>query len=201
MAGKSSARDLWAGVDVGGRRKGFHLALVDRDRLRAGPLRVHTVSEVVHWLCWRRPRLVAVDSPCTAAPEGLRSRPEERLLASRVCGIRFTPDRAVLGESRYYEWIVHGLELYAALENARLSAVECFPTAAFTRWAGPRAGRTRAAWTSEALATIGLPGVPSRLNQDERDAIAAALTARCCDLGGVDRFGEIVVPQAELRAQ
>src|SRR5207247_4668529 len=129
---------VWAGVDVGGRRKGFHLALVDDERLHAGPVRVSSVPGAVRWLRWRAPRLVAVDSPRSPAPDGLRSRPEERLLASRVCGIRFTPERALLRPSRYYEWIVRGLELYSALEEAGLTVVECFPTASFTRWAGAR---------------------------------------------------------------
>ena len=187
---------LWAGVDVGGRRKGFHLAAVDGERLHAGPVRVSGVRDAVRWLRWRAPRLVAVDSPRSPAPDGLRSRPEERLLASNVCGIRFTPERALLGRSRYYEWILRGLELYAALEDAGLTVIECFPTASFTRWAGARGARTRAVWTREALAGSGLAGVPLRLNQDERDAIAAALTARCHELGLAERFGEIVVPAA-----
>src|SRR5438093_12988976 len=96
---------VWAGVDVGGRRKGFHLAVVDGERLHAGPVRVASVRDAVRWLRWRTPRLVAVDSPRSPAPDGLRSRPEERLLASSVCGIRFTPEGALLRRSRYYEWI------------------------------------------------------------------------------------------------
>ena len=134
-------------MDVGGRRKGFHLAIVDDARLRAGPVRVAGVREAVRWLCWRSPRLIAVDSPRAPAPTGDRSRPEERLLARSVCGIRYTPERALLRSSRYYAWILNGLALYAALEEAGLEAIECFPTASFTRWAGARGSRTRAALT------------------------------------------------------
>jgi predicted nuclease with RNAse H fold len=185
---------VWAGVDVGGRRKGFHLALVDEERLRAGPVRKATVAEAIRWLSWRVPRLVAVDSPIEPAPDGMRSRPEERLLTRAVCGIRYTPDRATLSRSHYYEWILRGLDLYAALEVAGLAAIECFPTASFTRWAGPRGSATRAAWTRTALAALGVAGVPPGLSQDGRDAIAAALTARVLDQGRAERFGKIVVP-------
>ena len=182
--------DTWAGIDVGGRRKGFHGAAVDERELVAGPERLGTVREAVDWLSSLRPRLVAVDSPISVAPDDERSRPCERDLSRSVCGIRFTPPRSLLDSSPYYEWIVHGLELYEALAVERLRAVECFPTASFTRWAGPRGGGSRAAWTREAL------GLDLRLNQDGRDAVAAALTARCCELDQVEWFGEIVVPVA-----
>jgi predicted nuclease with RNAse H fold len=72
--------------------------------------------------------------------------------------------------------------------------VECFPTASWTRWSGGRNGRSRAAWSTGALATLGVSGVPRRTSQDARDAIAAALTARCFDQGSTVSFGEIVVP-------
>jgi predicted nuclease with RNAse H fold len=186
---------VWAGVDVGGRRKGFHLALVDADRLRAGPARVSTVTEAVRWLKWRSPALVAVDSPRLPAPDGARSRPEERELARSICNIRYTPESARLARNRYYEWIVRGLALYAALEEAGLPAIECFPTASFTRWAGPRGRQTRSVWTREALAQTGLLGVPTPLGQDGRDAVAAALTARAHELGLTESFGPIVVPR------
>lgn len=180
---------MWAGVDVGGRRKGFHVAAVDRDGLVLGPVRAATPAEVVELV--HSAELVAVDSPRSAAPDGSRSRPCERHLARAVCGIRYTPERALLDGNPYYAWILHGLELYAALEAADIPAIECFPTASFTQWAGPRGRRTRAAWTREAL------GFAVPHGQDGRDAVAAALTARSAALGPVDEFGEIVVPRAQ----
>jgi predicted nuclease with RNAse H fold len=179
---------IYAGVDVGARRKGFHAAAIDSRGLSAGPVRLPTVDDTTAWLVELQPRLVAVDSPISCAPDDERSRPCERALASTVCGIRYTPSCDVLASSRYYEWIEHGLELYVALATAGLRTVECFPTASFTRWAGPRGSRSRAAWTRGAL------GLDLRLNQDGRDAIAAAFTARASDLGQVEQFGEIAVP-------
>jgi hypothetical protein len=44
----------------------------------------------------------------------------------------------------------------------------------------------------------GLDALPRRTNQDERDAIAAALTARQHDLGLTEAFGEIVVPSSAI---
>ncbi|MBI2157387.1 MAG: DUF429 domain-containing protein [Candidatus Rokubacteria bacterium] len=191
-----SAPRVWAGVDVGGRRKGFHAAAVDGRGVIGGPARLLTPGDVVAWLRPLRPRLIAVDSPRRPAPDGRRSRADERALARAVCSLRYTPDRRALARNRYYEWIRHGFELYAALARAGLRAVECFPTAAWTRWSGPRGRRPRAAWSARALTRLGVAGVPSRLGQDGRDAIAAALTAHACGRGRAERFGAIVVPRA-----
>jgi predicted nuclease with RNAse H fold len=155
MVDPMTRRDLWAGVDVGGRRKGFHVAvisntsLVDLDALPAP-------HEVVAWLAEHGPHLTAVDSPLVPAIEGERSRAGERaLVAAGVCSLRYTPDRQALAANpMYYEWIAHGFELYQALSGAGLSAIECFPTASWTRWAGPRRKASRAAWSRAAVTTL-----------------------------------------------
>ena len=193
---------MWAGVDVGGRRKGFHVAVVDERGVLTRLERAPTPAAVARLLSESAPRLVAVDSPRVPAPDGLRSRECERaLVRAGVCGIRYTPDRAGLASNRgYYEWIGHGLELYAELERAGLETIECFPTASWSRWAGPRGRDRRARWTARALEALALEGVPRRLNQDERDAIAAAVTARAHDASECEAFGEIVVPRARSAA-
>jgi predicted nuclease with RNAse H fold len=186
---------VWAGVDVGGSRKGFHVALLDDD-LRVALERAATVDSCVAAV--RGAAVVAVDAPAAWAEPGERSRVCERaFLAARVCRIRPTPDEAV-GTGRtdtYYEWIERGLALWSALQAAGVATVECFPTASWTRWTGARRGRNRAAWTRAGLAALGVRGaVPG--NQDERDAVAAALTAWQCDRRPetVERFGALVVP-------
>ncbi len=190
----------WAGVDVGGRRKGFDAAAVGESGHLDGPTNLKTPAEVVTWLRPFSPCVVAIDSPRTAAAPGQRIRAGERELRRDVCGIRWTPEESRLGPNPYYEWIVHGLELYQALNERREQCgwelIEVFPTASWTRWAGCRGTRPRAAWTRGALESFALRGLPSRrLNQDDRDAIAAALTARLYDEGRTDSFGEIVVPR------
>jgi hypothetical protein len=191
----TGAPRVWAGVDVGGRVKGFHAAVVDARRVVAGPRQLRHPADVVAWLAVWCPRLVAVDSPRRPAADGRRSRPDERRLARDVCALRYTPDRTTLAaDLRYYEWIHHGFELYRALRRARLCAIECFPTAAWTAWLGPRGDEPRARWSARALRTRGLRGVPRPLGQDGRDAIGAALVARAADAGAVRRFGDIVVP-------
>ena len=188
--------ECWAGVDVGA-GKGFDVAAIDAAGLVAGPQRLATVGAVVDWLLGRPPRLVAVDSPCRPAPDGASSRRAERDLARAVCGIRYTPDAAALRASpRYYGWVRHGFALYEALDRAGLPAIECFPTATWTRLGAPRGNRSRAAWSREVLWRAGLEKLPARMGQDARDAIGAALTARLHHAGATECFGEIVVPRS-----
>ncbi|MBO0689105.1 MAG: DUF429 domain-containing protein [Candidatus Dormibacteraeota bacterium] len=193
MGGRS---ERWAGVDVGAHRKGFHVAVIDTRGLVAGPARIAAPLQVAAWLRDAGPRLVAVDSPRRPAPEGERSRADERALARAVCGIRYTPDRRALhANSAYYAWIRHGLELYEVLAAAGWEALECFPTATWTRLGGPRGGHSRAGWSRAVLESTDLAGVPTTMNQDGRDAIGAALTARLHARGRTERFGDIVVPR------
>lgn len=189
------APDLWAGVDVGGRRKGFHVAVIQAQRL-VELRNFGDASELATWLHEFNPSLVAVDSPLSPAPDGERSRAGERaLVAARICSIRYTPDRSGLASNpKYYEWIEQGFRLYEELGKAELKAIECFPTASWTRWAGPRGNARRSDWTKSSLAARGIAGVGSTLSQDARDAIAAALTAAAHDAGETESFGEIVVP-------
>lgn len=196
----SAASDRWAGVDVGA-GKGFDVAVIDRHCLVAGPRRITEAPEVVRWLRWLCPRVVAVDSPRRPAGEGELSRRDERALArAPVCGIRYTPDESALGENRtYYAWIANGFELYAALLAAQRAAgwqvIECFPTATWSRLGGRRGSRSRARWSREVLEGVRLDGLPSRMNQDARDSVGAAVTARLHAEGATESFGEIVVPR------
>ncbi|HVO53128.1 MAG TPA: hypothetical protein VMT37_01815 [Solirubrobacterales bacterium] len=189
----------WAGVDVGA-GKGFDVAVIDAEGLVAPPKRMAAASEVAGYLDELCPAVVAVDSPIRPAPPGRLSRDGEReLVKAGVCGIRYTPDMESLrGNEGYYGWILNGLRLYEALSRSAVlgeaTVVECFPTASWSRLGGPKGKRTRARWSRAVLHRQGLAGLPARMNQDQRDAVGAAITARLHDAGQTERFGEIVVP-------
>ncbi len=187
----------WAGVDVGGHRKGFDVAVLDAvDRVSLHRARDPAqVVALVDGAC-----LVGVDSPAAWAPDGQASRPDERAFTrARVCGIRYTPDeaRARARADDHLGWVWQGLELYAALAAAGVPSIEVFPTAAWTRWLGPRGERSRARWSREGLErlrTEGLADAPAATTQDARDAVAAALVTRQTTDGTVEAFGTLVVP-------
>lgn len=196
---------VWAGVDVGAERKGFHVAALDERRLVHGPVNVASVAETAELLISLAPVVIGIDSPCAPAPAGARSRACERRLAAAVCGIRYTPDNdALVRGGSYYAWIRNGLALYDALAEADDDGgqvVEVFPTASWTRIGGPRGSLPRGAWSASALRSLKLEGLPARrLSQDDRDAIGAAWTARLCSVpGAIEWFGEIAVPAHALR--
>jgi predicted nuclease with RNAse H fold len=179
----------WLGVDVGGPRKGFDVALIDDEAVRV--LARLDRDGVIALAAAERPAVIGIDSPCCCAPPGATSRADERALARAVCGIRWTPDRLI---GPYYEWVVEGLKLYESLAGHEV--IEVFPTASWTRWLGPRGAESRAAWTRRGLAALGVARVPERSNQDQRDAIAAAVTARAHSRGRTEAFGAIVVPSS-----
>jgi predicted nuclease with RNAse H fold len=183
----------WFGVDVGGKRKGFDIAIVDDRQLLTlkGRLERGAVVELVKTTL---PTVVAVDSPRCCAPDGQATRDGERQLARAICGIRWTPDASRVHASPYYAWILEGLALFDALAELDVEVIEVFPTASWTRWFGKRGSRRRSAWSEQGLAMLGLDGVPVRTNQDQRDAIAAAVTARQHTLGRTETMGELVVP-------
>jgi predicted nuclease with RNAse H fold len=90
-----------------------------------------------------------------------------------------------------------GFALYAALVDAGIDAIECFPTATWTVLGGARGTRSRRGWSSEILARLGIESMPARCGQDGRDAICAAYTARLHAEGRTDaRFAPIAVPLA-----
>ena len=186
----------WIGIDVGGKRKGFDVAVIDERRLLAlvGGLGLDAVIDLVDG---ERPTVVAIDSPRCCAPTGRTARDCERALARKICGIRWTPDRSTVEGNMYYAWIMEGLELFDALADRDLAPIEVFPTASWTRWYGPRGASTRTAWTRAGVARLDLEGIPNRTNQDQRDAIAAAVTARQHSEGATESIGELVVPSGK----
>jgi predicted nuclease with RNAse H fold len=189
----------WIGVDVGGKRKGFDVAVIDERRL------VALVSglgrrAVVHLVEAERPAVVGIDSPRCFARTGRTARAGERALARAICRIRWTPDQAAVEGNPYYAWISEGLELFGALADQNIELIEVFPTASWTRWFGSKGAESRAVWTKGGVYVLGLAGIPARTNQDQRDAIAAAVTARQHTQGTTESFGEIVVPVTLVRS-
>src|SRR5262245_32065702 len=144
----SASSAVWCGVDVGGHRKGFHLAAVDATALLDASRTGLDVAGAVEWISRFSPTATAVDSPICAAPTGRSSRAGERRMRHEVgCNIRPTPALEVLlaRPDELYGWIANGFQLYEALEQVEIMAFECFPTASWTRWAGRRGRQTRAA--------------------------------------------------------
>lgn len=183
----------WAGVDVGGRQKGFHVAVIEfstrglRLALHAQIAGSDAADAVTSLLEHFSPKVIAVDSPRAPASTGAKLRPCEHALNKAIgCGIRGTPDKGTIAtrSDDLYEWIQEGWKLYTALEKQpNWTVIECFPTATWARLDKVRCSVSRAKWSEDILTReLGRPGLlkhlPQKRNQDVRDAIAAAYTAR-----------------------
>ena len=171
----------WAGVDVGGRRKGFHLAVIEGDRVTELDHYPDAATLATHLIALK-PQAIGIDSPSEWAPDGQKSRPAEREFASKkICGIRYTPDLATAQAhpGTYYEWIFNGMDLWDALRqdpHLKDRLHEVFPTASWTVWHGPRGDRKREDWSHEALMALPLQLPDVKWTQDLRDAVGAGWT-------------------------
>lgn len=186
------------GVDVGGPAKGFDVALVDESRVLELTSRCSR-GDVAALVDLHGPVVAGIDAPLSCAKPGSKSRPGERLLAREVCPIFYTPAEEVVRSGHpFYGWMVEGLDLAIDLAAAfpAVDLVEVFPSAAWTVWAGPRAGRPKPQWSAQALASAGVTGLPRRCSQDARDAVGAALVAALHHEGSTADYGGIAVPQA-----
>ncbi|MGA1213285.1 MAG: DUF429 domain-containing protein [Solirubrobacterales bacterium] len=187
---KDGAKGPWAGVDVGGKKKGFHLAVIEGNRVTELE-RYPDAQTLASHLIALKPEAIGIDSPSDFAPPGQKSRPQEReFAAKKICGIRYTPDRATCEAhpGTYYEWVFNGMELWDALRahphfQGRL--FEVFPTAAWTIWHGPRGKRKREDWSQEALMTLPLQLPEVKWTQDFRDALGAAEMLRSRSVASV----------------
>ena len=65
---------LFAGVDVGARRKGFHIAVLDDARNVIDQRCEPAAGEAARFLAGRRVAVVAVDSPLSAAEPAISDR-------------------------------------------------------------------------------------------------------------------------------
>ena len=184
---------LWLGVDVGGERKGFDVAVIDERsliELRGGM----SMGSVVELAVAQAPVLVAVDGPRACAPDGHTARADERELRRRVCGIRWTPDARPRADGRLLRLGAPRPGPVRSAGGTRRGCDRGVPDGVVDPVARPAGSSSRARWSRDGLAGLRLAGMPERTNQDERDAVAAAVTAREHTLGLTEAIGEIIVP-------
>jgi predicted nuclease with RNAse H fold len=111
-----------AGIDVGGARKGFHVAILEENAIV--DLRAFLATrDVAEFLAGHRPALVAVDAPPRATRTEEKTRSAERALAAAGFRMQWTrrADPAA--------WMLNGESLWVELTSRGFSLVETFPTA------------------------------------------------------------------------
>ena len=165
------------GIDVGGKRKGFHAVLLSSQKIQA--IFKHTDPvQIVVWSLSHQPVAIAVDAPCGWSTSG-GSRESERSLAHRGKRIPCfcTPTRARAALSRFYDWVFNGEQLYQAFQRQSINPIETYPhgVSEIILQRSPFPAKKQAR-RQVALAKMGLLN-PCLKSVDFRDAALAALTA------------------------
>jgi (2Fe-2S) ferredoxin/predicted nuclease with RNAse H fold len=192
----------YLGIDVGGARKGYHLAILSPDN-RVSVERIPTAAAVAARCLALAPAAIAIDAPCGWAAGESRSREAERALARRGIRAYATPARhlAQLGPRGFHAWMLQGESLFAALRPhyplwtdpatppTGPCCFETFPHAITCALRGEIViGKNKAADRPALLAAHHIqlpPGSP----QDDIDAALCALAARYIAAGDADSYG------------
>lgn len=117
------------GIDVGGVKKGFHLALADSTSQNIESICANaSIQEAIEFVDNHQPEIIAIDCPPRAAINGPNTRLSERQI-NRLPGVRIQWTRRPSHTPP--EWMTHGEQLWRALahEFPQLPIIETFPTA------------------------------------------------------------------------
>jgi predicted nuclease with RNAse H fold len=204
---RSSTRTV-VGIDVGGKRKGFHAVALHGGQfvLKRTDL---DPTQIVAWSLQQEAKVIAVDAPCRWSLTG-SSRRAERCLAIKGIRCFATPMRTRAEARNFYQWMLNGEILYEELaahytlfDGTRIVGpicIETFPHAIVCAMAERvvsskrKAEVRRAALQRRGYDTRNLPNI------DFIDAALCAVTAEefrkgCYQCYGDCDEGYIVVPK------
>lgn len=207
-----------AGIDVGGKSKGFHAVALQDGRF-AAKTKSADPSEVVDWCLHYSACIVAVDAPCMWSREGSSRKAEREMrIGGRIIQCFRTPTRERAcnrgGSAGFYGWMFNGEKLYRKLSlhyplfdgtsiGSRV-VLETFPHAIVCALQGRVvSARNKLVTRRELLNSFGIDD--SRLpNIDFVDAALCALAAHAFLDGHWQCFGDgqegfIVVPGPGFR--
>ena len=216
MHPSKSSSLIVAGIDVGGRGKGFHAVALEAGAYlnrynSCDPL------EVAEWCRRIDARVIGVDAPCHWSSTG-RARAAERELMKGGIWCFSTPTREVakMHPKNHFDWMLNGAELFAKLLEAKYllfdgvrwqtppqMCFETFPHAITCALAGKIVPAKQKRAIRRALLIQANIDTSKLTNIDQIDAALCALTAHQFTLGNIKRYGDtkdgsIVVPGCPL---
>ena len=202
---------LVIGIDVGGPKKGFH-AVVLCDSQIVAKTRTSDPVAMAQWCVEQKADVVAVDAPCRWRGPDL-ARAAERELAAEGIACYYAPTEQRAREHAFYQWMVPGADLYAALSPHFTlyggspmqgpAVIETFPQAV----ACARAGHLVSAKKKRAVrkSLIQRSGIPMAGDEtiDDIDALLCAVAAQAFADGKFKAYGDaeggfIIVPRDPL---
>jgi predicted nuclease with RNAse H fold len=197
----SPNRQAVVGIDVGGKRKGFH-AVVLRNGVLEKPIHSANPADIMRWCREQNADIIAVDAPCGWSISGSSRLAERQLkLSGNKIHCFATPTRAhaVAHRKGFYGWVFNGEELYRLLKPH-------YPLFDGRPRQGPLCFETFPHAIVCALAGKVIPAKPKRIrriealreqkydvtllsNIDFIDAALCAVTAEKFRIGRIMRFG------------
>lgn len=196
----------FAGVDVGGKKKGFHVATLQGNTI-VSIERLGDPSLVARHCREMNCVSVAVDAPCGWSCEG-RSREAERALLRHGIRAYNVPAKNLAQLDGFHAWMLQGEALYVALQphfplwsppegssealpSKHRFCFETFPHAITCALLGRIVrGADKAADRRAALAVAGIQLPQWQLTQDDIDACLCALAAQIVFGGDLQAFGK-----------
>jgi predicted nuclease with RNAse H fold len=206
-----SSQIIVAGIDVGGRAKGFH-AVALRGGAYLNQIASCNVTEVTDWCRQINARLIAVDAPCRWSDTG-RARSAERELMAEKIWCFSTPSREAAEKhpKDHFGWMINGAALYADLETSHVLfddksqrtaqpiCFETFPQAIACALAGKIVSAKKKRRLRRYILSCANVDTSKFTNIDQIDAALCAFTAYQFALGNYKCYGDatsgcIVVP-------
>jgi predicted nuclease with RNAse H fold len=201
-----------AGIDVGGKRKGFH-AVALRDGAYLDQMKSRNAAEIAAWCRDTGARFIGIDAPCRWSADG-RARPAERELMEKKIWCFSTPTLAAANAhpKGHYDWMLVGAELFHCLEldyplfggravdPEKPASFETFPHAITCALRGAVASAKSKRKDRSALLEAARINLPPRAVMDTIDAALCALVAARFAANSIDYFGNaesgfIVLPR------
>jgi predicted RNase H-like nuclease len=189
---------IFAGMDVGGEKKGFHCVAIDDDRI-LDPVRFKAAQDAADWCRDIEAQIIGIDAPCGWSSGECGRRAEKDMWNVARLHSFSTPSEAK-SDGNFYKWMQNGAKLYRSLRprfplytgevTQGRFCFETYPHAIAWSLAGRLlSAREKRSNRPPLLEAAGLE-LPSGANIDVTDAALCALTARYVWLRQFRSFGD-----------
>lgn len=206
----SQAGPIVVGVDVGGKRKGYHAVALHGYHC-IDKIATLSASSIVEWCKQKQAIAIGVDAPCQWSQSG-RARTAERALMNEGIWCFATPtlEMAMSHPKDHYGWMIAGAELFSLLKthyrlfdghpvDSTPVCFETFPQAVACALAGDIvSAKRKSSVRRKLLSNIGIDA-STLPNIDFVDAALCAVSAQSMLAGNFNYYGDtlegfIVVP-------
>lgn len=207
----SQAGPIVVGVDVGGKRKGFHAVALHGYHC-IDKIATPSASSIIEWCKQKQAVAIGIDAPCQWSLTG-RARSAERALMNEGIWCFATPTLEVAKShpKDHYGWMIAGAELFSLLKthyrlfdghpvDSSPVCFETFPQAVACVLAGKIISAKRKSSVRRKLLSDMEIDTSTLPNIDFVDAALCAVTAQSLLAGNYDHYGDclegfVVVPK------